>query len=325
MSRYRKIEVRMWGDERFNRLSPIPACGQGLWLYLLTGPHTGPIPGLFRAGRAAMAEELGWDQQAFDKAFAEALAEGLVKADLKARVMWLPNAIKYNKPESPNVVKSWAAEFDLIPECDLKREAYECLKSFIYGLEKGYPEAFDQAFGKPSSKPSTKTMPIQEQEQEQEQDKSNRFVPGKPETQAGKPESATIADLETKRQAKEKRLGEITVDAFETYNHAPFTKRQGGNCANVQLLTDDRRKNVKRCIDVARAIVEKLTGKPVITRDFWVSYWETVNSDDFAAGRHQGGVGHANWKPDFEYLTRPDVMTKLFDKAMSEAQGVVHG
>ena len=125
--RYRKVEVRTWGDEKFRALSPIPPCGQGLWLFLITGPHTGPIPGLFRAGRASMAEELDWELEAFDEAFREAFRQGMVKADFKARVVWLPSAIKHNKPESPNVVRSWATEFDLIPECDLKREAFEAM------------------------------------------------------------------------------------------------------------------------------------------------------------------------------------------------------
>jgi hypothetical protein len=40
MSRYRKIEVRTWSDEKFRELSAIPPSGQGLWFFLLTGPHT---------------------------------------------------------------------------------------------------------------------------------------------------------------------------------------------------------------------------------------------------------------------------------------------
>lgn len=167
--RYRKVEVRTWGDAKFRALTPIPPCGQGLWLFLITGPHTGPIPGLFRAGRAAMAEELGWEMEAFDKAFLEAFEQGMVEADFKARVMWIPQAIKHNKPESPNVVKSWATEFDLIPECDLKWKAFEAMKSSIHALGEAYGEAFDKTFSKPSGKPSAKTTGNQEQEQEQEQ------------------------------------------------------------------------------------------------------------------------------------------------------------
>jgi hypothetical protein len=92
--------------------------------------------------------------------------------------MWLPSAIKHNKPESPNVVKSWAAEFDLIPECDLKWEAFEALKASIHALGEAYGKAFDETFAKPSgkplAKPSGKTSPNQEQEQEQEQEQDKR-------------------------------------------------------------------------------------------------------------------------------------------------------
>lgn len=168
--RYRKVEVKVWGDEKFRRLSPIPPCGQGLWLFLITGPHTGPIPGLFRAGRAAMAEELGWEVEAFDKAFSEALRQGMVEADFKSRVVWVPKAISHNRPESPNVVRSWRSEFDQIPECDLKRDAIEHLRAFVYGLGEGFAKAFDESFGKALPKPLAKAMPNQEQEQEQEQE-----------------------------------------------------------------------------------------------------------------------------------------------------------
>lgn len=168
--RYRKVEVKVWGDEKFRRLSPIPPCGQGLWLFLITGPHTGPIPGLFRAGRAAMAEELGWELEAFDKAFGEAFRQGMVEADFKSRVVWVPKAISHNRPESPNVVRSWRSELDQIPECDLKRGAIENLRAFVYGLGEGFAKAFDESFGKPSPKALAKTMPNQEQEQEQEQE-----------------------------------------------------------------------------------------------------------------------------------------------------------
>ena len=174
MSRYRKIEVRTWSDEKFRSLSPMAPSGQALWFFLLTGPHTGPIPGLFRAGKAAMAEELGWSTEAFDKAFQEAFKLGMVKADFNARLVWLPNSIKHNKPESPNVVKSWVNEFDLLPECALKIEAFEEIKSFIFNLSEGYSKAFQEAFkdymGKTLPKPLAKTMPNQEQEQEQEQE-----------------------------------------------------------------------------------------------------------------------------------------------------------
>jgi hypothetical protein len=158
MGRYRTIDVRMWGDAKFRSLSAPDPNGQTLWVFLLTGEHTSIVPGLFRAGELSLAEALGWSPQAFRKAFQEVFAKGMAKADWKARLVFLPNAVHYNPPQSPNVVKAWRAAFDELPECSLKVEAFCAIKSFLETL----PEAFRKAFGKP--------LPNQDQEQEQEQD-----------------------------------------------------------------------------------------------------------------------------------------------------------
>lgn len=171
MSRYRKIETRVWGDEKFRQLSPIPACGQGLWFYLLTGPHTGPIPGLFRAGRAGLAEELGWEPKAFDKAFRELSDLGMVKADFGARLVWIPNAIKLNLPASPNVVTLWGREFDLLPHSFLKAEALASMQTFMGGMSEAFAEAFRKAFRKALANADLKASIDPSRNQEQQQDK----------------------------------------------------------------------------------------------------------------------------------------------------------
>lgn len=181
MSRYRKVQVRTWSDEKFRSLTPMAASGQGLWLFLMTGPHTGPIPGLFRAGRAGMAEELGWELEAFDKAFLEVSEKGMAKADFRARLVWLPSAIKHNRPESPNVVKSWRTELDLLPECGIKTEAAAFIRAYLQSLGPAFARAFDDnrhqrascdtALTNASQKASGKALVNQEQEQEQEQER----------------------------------------------------------------------------------------------------------------------------------------------------------
>ena len=166
MSRFRKVDPKMWGDAKFRALSPPPPCGQSLFQYLLTGPETTSLPGVLRGGQAHFAEELGWTVEGFAKAFAEVFHEGLAKADWRARMVWLPNAKKYNVPESPNVVRSWRTAWDEVPECDLKLEAYHALRAFTEGLGEGFAKAFTEA----CAKPSPKALANQEQEQEQEQE-----------------------------------------------------------------------------------------------------------------------------------------------------------
>jgi hypothetical protein len=154
-ARYGKISTRMWGDEWFRSLSAPQPNGQTLWVHLLTGPHTlHAIPGLFMIGEAAMAEALGWPLEGFREAFREVSAKGKAKADWKARVIWVPKALVYNAPESPNVVKSWSKFFIELPECGLKDEAFHSLAVFVEGLGEGFREAFREAFLDPLGYPS---------------------------------------------------------------------------------------------------------------------------------------------------------------------------
>lgn len=255
MSRYRKIDTRMWADARFMALSAPPPNAQSLWIYLLTGPHTTSIPGLFVAGRAMLAEALGWDnegfteasREVFDEGFPEGVTEGEARtgskpspmaiADWKARVVYLPNALRYNKPESPNVVKSWRLNWEEIPDCALKADAWEAmrldLKAHGASFEAAFvasclrPESCAKATRKPSQKPSVKTMPNQEQEQEQEQDKelaaavANGASPSADEAESQPPKAAhrKLTEAQAEGEAwlsKARDLANVTENDWPT-------------------------------------------------------------------------------------------------------------
>ncbi len=162
MARYRKFDLRTWSDEKFRSLTALPPSGQSLWVFFLLGPQTTSIPGLFEASDVVLAHRLRWPMKAFREAFLEVSAKGMAKADWEAGLVWLPNAPRYNKPESPNVIRSWGSIFDELPECKLKCEAYQALKAFAEGWGEGYAEAFLEALREPSGK----AMANQEQERE---------------------------------------------------------------------------------------------------------------------------------------------------------------
>lgn len=155
MARYRKIDPRIWNDKKFRSMTD---AGKLVFLFVLTHPHMTSI-GAMRATLGGLADELGWELKAFREAFGEAFEKGMVKHDPKASFLALPNFLKYNAPESPNVVKAWVSASDLLPECDLKEEVIQWVKDFVEGL----PEAFAKALPKDFAK----GMPNQEQEQEQ--------------------------------------------------------------------------------------------------------------------------------------------------------------
>lgn len=162
MSRYRKIDQRIWNDEKFRLLDD---SAKLLFFCLLTHPSMTML-GAMRSTVAGLAEELGWSVEAFREAFQQVLDKGMAEHEQKAHLIALPNFLVYNKPESPNVVKSWSSVLDMLPECALKIRVVARCRAFAEGMSEGFAEALPVAFRQP--------MPNQEQEQEQDQEQKAR-------------------------------------------------------------------------------------------------------------------------------------------------------
>lgn len=151
--RYRKIVTRLWGDERFQGLSRPQPNAQTLWLYLLTGPHTTAIPGLFAAGESGLTEALSWPLRAFRKAWREIERAEMARADWRARVVWIPKAITYNPPENPSVVQAWATQLREVPECDLTREAAAAIAAYLTPKGPSWLAPWQTPWSAPSTTP----------------------------------------------------------------------------------------------------------------------------------------------------------------------------
>ena len=158
MARFRKIDPRIWNDAKFRALSDH---GKLAFLMLLTHPSMTSL-GAMRGTIGGLAEELGWSAEAFREAFQEAFSKGMVEHDQKACLIAVPNFVKYNAPESPNVVKAWLGALDLLPECDLKTRVVARAKGFAEGMGKGFLEAFSEAFGKAMPNKEPEPEPIKE-------------------------------------------------------------------------------------------------------------------------------------------------------------------
>jgi hypothetical protein len=109
----------MWADAKVVSLSKPQPNAQTLWVHLLAGEQTEIIPGVCRIGEAAFAEQLGWSVEGLRKPFGELFRLGMVKVDWTARLVWVPNALRWNPPDNPNVVKSWREPWRHVPECEL--------------------------------------------------------------------------------------------------------------------------------------------------------------------------------------------------------------
>lgn len=146
-NRYRLITVHMWDDDKFKALSKPKPNAQTLWIYLLTGQHTTAFPGVFVAGMAQLAEAISWRISQFRKIFEEILKNNLARYDKNTRLMFLPNAVIHNPPQSPNVVKAWRRIYETLPDCDLKTEVFQRTITNLRRL--GFGVAFTKELGEP--------------------------------------------------------------------------------------------------------------------------------------------------------------------------------
>jgi hypothetical protein len=154
VAKFSKIDRRMHGDEKFRRLSRPGPNAQSLWQFLLTGQHNTNVPGVFVLGEAAMAEHFDWPLEDTKRCFAEILDLGMARYDRATRLVWLPNALRHNQPESANVVVSWRAVLPELPECALREELVAHLRAAMAERGPGYAEAFRVAMGEAPPKPS---------------------------------------------------------------------------------------------------------------------------------------------------------------------------
>lgn len=162
MSKYRKIDPRIWNDEKFRGFTDR---GKLCFLFLLTHPHM-TAAGAMRSSAQGLAAEIKWSERAFAKAFREVLKAGMAEMDASACLLAIPNFIKYNRPENPNVLKAWVASLDLLPECPLKNRVITRLKAFAEELHEGFGEALPEGFGDGLPNPEQEPEPDPELEQE---------------------------------------------------------------------------------------------------------------------------------------------------------------
>jgi hypothetical protein len=175
--RYRKIDPRIWNDERFRALTDD---GKLVFLFLLTHPSMTAL-GAMRATIPGLAAELGWPIRRFRDAILPAAQSGMVEVDEGASFVGLPKFLRYNEPESPNSVKSWIAALDLIPECDAKRGLVERSRNYLEGrsedfknalgegIWKGFRQANRQAFSEGNGDPGSRRQEAGTRRRKQQQ------------------------------------------------------------------------------------------------------------------------------------------------------------
>lgn len=189
-NRYQPVFVKVWTGESF---AAVGERARLLFLYLLTCPQTTLLCGVIVASVGTIAHALRWSEAEVREHMAELAADGTVAFD-EAGVVWLPNALAYNPPANPNIVKGWRDYWSVVPACPLKVSVWDRLHAFCTGKGVAWLEAFEGACKRPgaSSRPASPSpqkheagnrlpngsgnrCPNQYQEQYQEQKQENYY------------------------------------------------------------------------------------------------------------------------------------------------------
>ena len=182
MSYFRKIDVRIWNDAKFRALSHY---GKLVFIMLLTHPGMTAL-GAMRATPEGLGAELKMEPKAFREAFEEVLRQGLAEYDEEASCVFVPNFVRYQAAESPNVIKAWAKQLEWIPEGPLKARAVAGVQAFVEGYGEAFNKAFRESFGKTSTN--------QKAESSKQKDGEPHFAQSAlpPAPSAGSPESGRV-------------------------------------------------------------------------------------------------------------------------------------
>lgn len=292
MSKYRKVDPRIWNDEKFRALGDREKL---VFFFLLTHPHMTAL-GAMRATLPGLAAELGWDFLAFREAFQQVMAKGMAKHDEKASLIWLPRFIKYNQPESPNVVKAWIGALDLLPECDLLTRVIACSSEFARTMNKGFAEALPEAFAK--------TMPIQEQEQEQEQ--------LTPEANASPDLATQVAPDPPADESPPNKLPPCPVQQLVDlyHKHMPLNPQ-------CRVMNDARRRTIAaRWREASQLDCAPFKGGYVTQADglkAWAAFFAICADSEFLTGRSPTKPGERPFVATLDFLVSPAGFAKTLE------------
>lgn len=140
MAAYFPVSPLYWDDEK---VVTWPDAQQLLGIYLLTCKHRN-LEGFYKLPLNYIAEDKGWSPAKAKKHLTGLVGEGFVEYDWDAKVVLLPNALKFYAPSTRPQIKGALADLSMVPATPLKdrflQRARELAPSLYDALVNGLPD-----------------------------------------------------------------------------------------------------------------------------------------------------------------------------------------
>lgn len=262
--RWSAVTRSLWSDARFLGLSGPKPNAQTLWIYLLTGPHQGPIPGLFPVGVGAIADNLGWTLKEVRTALAEIRDAGMALTSERPALIFLPRAVTHNQPSNPNIVKGWRSHWDELPECPLRDQALFILfRSIKETMKPTFSKVFQEEFKRaharpvdPSPNPYLKGSPNGMANNDQDQDQEI-YCPTETESEPeeDKPSEALSRTEKRPDYPEALRLALALKNAIQTHSEAYAAKIDDKQISSWSMLLERMIRRDKAKPDEIEAVI----------------------------------------------------------------------
>lgn len=127
------------------------------------------------------------------------------------------------------------------------------------------------------------------------------------------------AHLDGDGDGDDKELGATGVPPAAPRRQQPIPVQEVVDAYNATLT---RLAKVRNITPKRKRAIETLWRNSPLAGDIGLfrQYFEECEADPFLSGAGPYRNGHENWRPDFDYLTRQDVVTKTYERAMDEME-----
>lgn len=128
--KFAQVSPEFWDDETARGWNDSQ---QKLALYLLTCRHRN-LQGFYRLSLRYASEDLGWSEPRTRKHLAQLVADGFAEYDSDAKVVLLPNTLRYYKPVTDDQVTGAVKALAKVPATPLKARFLEVAR--LHGADK---------------------------------------------------------------------------------------------------------------------------------------------------------------------------------------------
>lgn len=299
MRDFGKVHTSFWTSSTVRDMSED---GRNLAIYLLTSPH-GTIAGVFRLPDGYACDDLQWDAQRVQAAFAELQQHGFARRCETTKWVWIVNHFEWNPLDNPNQRKAASKVANMVPSACAWGGEFMVVCGPVFQPDGALQR---NPFG---TVHQTLPEPFRNQEQEQEQEKEQETTAtSAPEPQIDQPNLSCDQPAAPPADASDVHVCPVgsLVDMY--HECMPMNPQ-------VKVLNDARKKAIRARWKEAALLQAKPFGYSTRAEGLaaWRVFFTVCAESAFLTGRAPSAPGKPPFVADIDFIFSPSGFAKTLE------------